>query len=319
MKYFFDESGSFAVKNPGPHIMIGLVYPDIFEKRLRAFYDDFISSLTPEEYEKGEPKGQLLSYKSREKLFKYLNDNSWLRISICLTDSEFNSEYQVQQYRIEQVDIYKKQLLDPNFQSQSEELKNLQSKLINDMNIVGGLNNVLIVKGLLLMHTLFSLFIGSLKYFTEDVYDDYWESFFVCYDRQDKNVITRMEDWVNREFMNLITVYNLKNPIELNPEWFERNHPLLKNFRDGKNDRLNLNQMFKDRFSFESSENSFQLQFVDWISNTLFKVFKIELPDDYFNSIADNLIKYNDAKIHLIRFKDTDSVALYNKYKAYLQ
>ena len=72
MKYFFDESGSFAVKNPGPHIMIGLVYPDIFEKRLRAFYDDFISSLTPEEYEKGEPKGQLLSYKSREKLFQIL-------------------------------------------------------------------------------------------------------------------------------------------------------------------------------------------------------------------------------------------------------
>lgn len=319
MKYFFDESGSFAVKNPGPHIMIGIVYPDIFDKRLKEFYDDFISSLTPEEYEKGEPKGQLLLHKSREKLFSYLNVNSWLRISICLTDSKFNSEYQVQQYRIKQVDIYNKQLLDPQFQSQSEELKNLQGKLIKDMNIVGGLNDVLIVKGLLLMHTLFSLLIGSLKYFREKVYDDYWGKFFVCFDRQDKNVITRMEDWVNREFLNLITVYNAKNPIELNSEWFERNHPILRNFRDGKEDRLNLNQMFKDRFTFESSENCFQLQIVDWISNTLFKVFKNELPDDLFNLITDNLIKYNDAKIHLIKFEETDSVALYNKYKAYLQ
>lgn len=319
MKYFFDESGSFAVKNPGPHIMIGIVYPDIFDKRLRIFYDDFINSLTQEEYEKGEPKGQLLLDKSRDKLFFYLNDNSWLRISICLTDSEFNSEYQVQQYRIEQVSIYNNQLLDPQFQSQSNELKNLQRKLIKDMNIVGGLNDVLIVKGLLLMHTLFSLLMSSLKYFTEEVYDDYWKNFFVCYDRQDKKVITRMEDWVNREFLNLITVYNSKNPIELSPDWFERNHPILASFRDGQENRLNLNQMFYDRFTFESSGNSFQLQIVDWISNTLFKVFKKELSDRFLNLITDNLTKYNEAKIHLIKFKDTDSVALYNKYMAYLQ
>ena len=318
MKYFFDESGSFAVKNPGPHIMVGIVYPDVFDKRLKIFYDEFTNSLIPDEFKKGEPKGQLLLLKSRERLFSFLNDNSWLRIGVCLTDSEFNSECQVRQYRIEQVDIYEKQLLDPVFQSQSEELKRLQRKLIKDISIKGGLSDVHVIKGLLLMHTLFSLLIGSLKYFTEETYDDDWENFFICFDRQDKNIITPMEDWVDREFLNLITIYNAKNPIEINSEWFDRNHPVLKNFRDGIENRLNLNQMFKDRFLFESSENCFQIQIVDWISNTLFKVFKRELPNNFLNSIEDSLIKYNDAKIHLVKFTNTDNLPLYNKYIDFL-
>ncbi|MCL4547200.1 MAG: DUF3800 domain-containing protein [Bacteroidetes bacterium] len=319
MKYFFDESGSFAVKNPGPHNMVGVVYPDVFEKRLRTFYDDFIDNLIPDEFEKGEPKGRLLLLESREKLFSFLNDNSWLRIGVCLTDSEYNSEYQVRQYRIEQVDIYEKQLLDPDFQNQSIELIDLQNKLINDINIKGGLSDVHVVKGLLLMHTLFSLLIGSLKYFTEETYDDDWETFFLCFDRQDKNIITRMEDWVNREFINLITVYNSKNPIELDPYWSERNHPVLRKYKDGQEDRLILNEMFKDKFLFEYSENSFQLQIVDWISNTLFKVFTKELPQKFLNMIDSNLIKYNDAKIHVVRFEGTDSLSLYNKYIEFIK
>jgi len=319
MKYFFDESGSFAVKNPGPHIMVGIVYADVFEKRLKSFYDEFIRTLTSDEYEKNEPKGRLLSLASRERLIYFLNNNSWLRISVSLTDSEFNSEYQIEQYRIEQFNIYLNQLLDPEFQSQSEELKNLQNKLLKDINIKGGLSNVHIVKGLLLMHTLFSLFIGSLKYFTEEVYDSDWEKLFVCFDRLDKNVITRMEDWVNREFLNLITVYNSKNPIELNQEWFERNHTVLSKYRDGNENRLNLNQMFKDKFLFENSENSFQLQIVDWICNTLLKVFLNQLPQTFLNLIEGNVIKYNGAKIHLVKFETTNSLLLFNKYKHYLQ
>ena len=275
MKYFFDESGSFAVKNPGPHILVGIVYPDVFENKLKKFFDEYVHSLISKEFEKDEPKGQLLSLESREKLFSFLNNNSWLRIGVSLTDSEFNYEYQIQQYRIEQVNIYRNQFSDPNFQSQSDELKNLQKKLIDDLNIKGGLSDVLIVKGLLLMHTLYSLLIESLKYYTAEVYDNNWNKLSVCFDRQDKNIITRMEDWVNREFLNLITVHNAKNPIELDTNWFIRNHPILK-FRDGNKDKLNLNEMFEDRFTFEFSEKSFQLQIVDWISNTLFKVIKNE-------------------------------------------
>lgn len=318
MKYFFDESGSFALKNPGTHIMVGIVYPDVFEKRLRIFYDRFVSSLISEEFENSEPKGRLLLSESREKLFSFLHDHSWLRISVSLTDSQFNSEYQINQYRTEQLHMYQKQLLDPIFRSQPKAFKILQDKLINDFKIKGGLSNVQIVKGLLLMHTLVSLLKGSLEYYTQEVYDDDWEHFFICFDRQDKNIITRMEDWIDRNFQNVITVYTSKKPIEFNDGWFLRNHPILKKFRDANDYSLNLNQIFKDKFLFEFSDKCFQLQIVDWISNSLFNVFKKELPRKFLNMIEDNLIKYNDANIIVVKFECTDSQSLYNKYKDFL-
>ncbi len=314
MKFFFDESGSFAVKNPGPHSLVGIQYPDVFENKLSEFYKGFVNLLSPSEFVNGEPKGKALTLNSREKLFSYLNDNSWLKIAVSLTDSEFNSESQIQQYRAEQVKISEDQILDPAFQSKLNELTDLK----DDMQVKNGLSDVQVIKGLLLMHNLFDLFINSFESFTGKVYDNDWEKFDLNFDRQDKTNITRMERWVNREFINLITVYNEKNPIELHPDWYIRNHPILKIYRDGNEDRLLLNKMFMNGFNFLTSEDSFQIQLADWISNTLFKVFKKELSINFLKMITSNLVRNNSSKIHLIAFKNSDMKAIYNKYKEFL-
>lgn len=317
MKLFFDESGSFAVKNPGPHSLVGIQYPDVFENRLSHFYKEFVNSLSPTEFVNGEPKGTELTLNSREKLFSYLNDNSWLKIAVSLTDSEFNSESQIQQYRIKQVRLYEAQMLDPTFQSKLAELKSLKDNMQLKKG-EKGLSDVEVIKGLLLMHNLFDLFINAFKSFTEEVYDDDWKVFELNFDRQDKIIITRMERWINREFINLITVYNEKNPIELHPDWYIREHPILKIYRDGNEDRLLLNEMFMNGFNFLSSEDSFQIQLADWISNTLFKAFKKELSINFLKMITSNLVRNNSAKIHLIAFMDSDRNAIYNKYKEFL-
>lgn len=314
MKFFFDESGSFAVKNPGPHSLVGIQYPDVFENRLSTFYKEFVNSLSPSEFINGEPKGTELTLSSREKLFAYLNDNSWLKIAVSLTDSEYNSEIQVQQYRTEQVRLYDAQILNPDFKSKLAELKSLK----DDMQVNKGLNDVQVIKGLLLMHNLFVLFINLFTSFTEEVYDDDWKVFELNFDRQDKIIITRMERWINKEFINLINVHNAKNPIDLHPDWYLREHPILKLYRDGNEDRLLLDKMFINGFNFTSSENSFQIQIADWISNTLFKVFRKEFSIDFLNMISSSLVKHNKSKIHLITFTTSDSNAIYNKYKDFL-
>lgn len=318
MKYFFDESGSFIVTEPSLHIMTGIAYPDIFEKRLNLFYDEFIKTLKTEEFdENGEAKGRLLSLESRERLFSFLKENHWLRISISLTDSEYNTENEIKKYRKEQIELLNIQKLDPIFQSQSEELKILQNKLISDINTNDGLNDVLVIKGLLLMHTLLTLFIDSLQHFTAEVFDDSWEDMLVCFDRQDKNNITPLEDWINREFLNIITVY-IPNPIELSQDWFERNHPLINKSRNKGENSLDLKKIFNNNFLFASSEKYFQLQIVDWISNTLFRVFKGKLQKIFFDLVYHNLIKYNTVKINVVRFETTDSKKLFYKYREFL-
>jgi len=319
MKYFFDESGRFTVKNPGPHNMVGIAFPEVFERELRQFYVEFTASLISKEFKNGEPKGYLLLPKSREKLFTFLNKNSWLQISVCLTDSEFNSEYQVQQYRKEQLAIYKNQLLDPVFKNQPKEKIDLQKALIKDVDINGGLSDVHFIKGLLLMHTLFTLLVGSFNYYSAEIYDENWENLFLCFDRQDKNIITKMENWVNKEFMNLITDYSSNNKPILPSEWFNRNHPILRDYKmDGEN-ALDLNKMFEDKFNYEDSQSYYQLQIVDWISNTLYFVFKSELSQKFINEISDNLVKQSNANFHLACFGNTDNSALLNKYRNFLE
>jgi hypothetical protein len=314
MKFYFDESGSFAVKNPGPHTLIGIHYPDVFNKKLVDFYNDFVASLSPSEFIKSEPKGTELSLPSREKLFTYLNDNSWLNIAVSLTDSEFNSVAQVQHYRKEQIQLYDSQINDPIFQSKKTELKSL----MDDMQLNKGLSDVQVIKGLLLMHNLFALFINSFNSCSPEVFDEDWKTFELNFDRQDKTIITRMELWINRDFINLITVYNGKNPIKIPVDWFTREHPLLKLYCTENENSLLLDKMFINGFNFLSSKDSFQLQIADWISNTLFKVFKRELSIDFLNAISSNIVKHNTAKIHLVTFTTSNKNAIFNKYKDFL-
>lgn len=315
MKFYFDESGRFTVKNPAVHTLVGILYPDYFEEKLSEFYKNFVNSLSTNEFVEGEPKGFALSSDSRVKLFSFLKDNCWLRIAVSLTDSEYNSVSQIQQYRNEQVQIYKDQIDDPAFQSQRTEL----SKLIDDMEVNNGLNDVLVIKGLLLMNNLRALFIHALQYFTDEIYDDDWKNLEPFFDQQDKNNLTKMERWVLNEFPYLISHYSSIKPITLHPDWYSRKHPFVTNYGDINDDKLLLDSIFKNGFKFLDSKSSFQLQITDWISNTLYRVFKNELTSDFINDISSNLAKNNQAKIHLIAFKNTDQQELCNKYKKYLQ
>jgi hypothetical protein len=165
---------------------------------------------------------------------------------------------------------------------------------------------------------LYSLFINAFYSFTDRIYDDNWKIFDLNFDRQEKLSITKMERWINIEFNNLITVNNARRPIELHPDWYLRNHPILKLFRDGNENSFLLNKMFIKGFNFLSSEYSYQIQIVDWISNTLFKVFKKDLSIDFLNMLSSNLIRNNNSRIHLVVFTNSDKDAIYNKYKDFL-
>ena len=92
MNFYFDESGSFEVRNPGPHIMVGILFPENKEDELINFYTNFVANLSPNEFVNNEPKGSALNDNSREQLFNFLANNNWIRIAISLTDSEFNNE-----------------------------------------------------------------------------------------------------------------------------------------------------------------------------------------------------------------------------------
>lgn len=315
MKFYFDESGSFSVKNPGPHIMVGILFPENKENELRKFFNSFISNLSPNEFINNEPKGSSLNDNSREQLFNYIRNNNWLRIAISLTDSEFNDENVIQGFKNAQLDLYQQNLINQQNLNADNDLLNLQNQLITNIQ---NLNEVLIVKGFLLMHTLYALLRNSVNAFESQEFDECWRDFSLTFDRQNRDTITPMENWVNLEFMHFISENNRENPIELPASWENRNHPFIANFRDGINQRLVLNNIFSNRFQFEDSTQTYGLQIVDCISNTVFKVFRFLSPIELLDRINNNLVGYRNTRINLIQFYNADALGLQRKYQDFL-
>jgi len=69
MKFFFDESGSFAIPDSWlthrAAVVMGVAIPEVIEEPLHREFDDFAATLHRTEKEGGEPKGGLLSPQHR--------------------------------------------------------------------------------------------------------------------------------------------------------------------------------------------------------------------------------------------------------------
>ena len=77
MKFFFDESGSFTVPSDPQtlcaSVVAGVVLSELVESDFCRDYASFVSSLAPEETDRGEPKGRLITSENRTKFCQLLN------------------------------------------------------------------------------------------------------------------------------------------------------------------------------------------------------------------------------------------------------
>ena len=65
MDFYFDESGDFRLEDDGVQrvgIVAGITIPESAEAEVFAGYDDFVVTLAPSAFKKGEPKGNELVY-----------------------------------------------------------------------------------------------------------------------------------------------------------------------------------------------------------------------------------------------------------------
>ena len=169
MKFYFDDSGSFSVTEPAPHVMLGVLLPDIRESDFLSFHKQLVGTLKTDEFQDGEPKGSKLTDDSRMTLFKYLASNSWIRVAVSISDSEFNDKRQIQGYRQEQVKLYEADFLNGRASGAPKEVIQLQLDLLKATK--DGISDVQFVKGLLLFRTLHALLHNSISMFQSANFD----------------------------------------------------------------------------------------------------------------------------------------------------
>lgn len=316
MKFYFDDSGSFSVTASAPHVIAGVLIPDVHETTFRDFHDQFVGTLETQEFKNGEPKGFLLREASRTRLFEFIGNNPWIRIAPVLTDSEFNDQTQIQGYRAEQVKLYEDHLRQGGDKQASEKLNKLQLDLLQATR--DGISDVQFVKGLTLFYALYALLRNCTIIFQGREYDECWKGFEITLDKQDENIITPMEIWINNEFKHFIQEHASEDPIEIPLEWKERNHPFLDKFLDRTQDRFVLNRIFVGGFKFEDSKSHVGLHYADWIVNTLGQVFRRKRDRKFLEMLSSNLVGYGRTRIILTRIYRADTDGIRRKYGDFL-
>lgn len=311
MKFYFDDSGSFSVTQPAPHVMLGVLIPERKENEFLSFHKQFVTRLKPEEFKDDEPKGSKLTDQSRTNLFEFLSKNSWIRIAVSLSDSEFNNQAQIQGYRQEQVKLYQADFDSGLASGAPKELVELQRALLEATK--GGISDVQFVKGLLLFQTVYALLSNSVEVFQSEEFDSSWQQFQIVFDRQDSTSITPMEHWINNEFMHFIQEH--AEPFTVPDAWMTREHPFMTKFRDGTNNRLVLNRIFHDRFQFWDSKDTPGLQYADWIGNTARQVLYRKRDPKYLDIIRPNLVGHKKTRLNLAHIYKADMMGIFNKYK----
>ncbi|MGD0653096.1 MAG: DUF3800 domain-containing protein [Thermoguttaceae bacterium] len=88
MFFYFDESGGFETQPQGHRagIVVGVVLPESTRDNVFGRFQKFLATLSPNEYDRGEPKGARLSDDSRSRFSKLLADCQDLLLAVTMLD-----------------------------------------------------------------------------------------------------------------------------------------------------------------------------------------------------------------------------------------
>jgi len=89
MNFYFDESGDFRRDDDGVQrvgIVAGITIPESVEDDVFAKFDQFVETLAPSAFQKGEPKGNLLTYDERRRYAEMIAINKKIVVTPAMLD-----------------------------------------------------------------------------------------------------------------------------------------------------------------------------------------------------------------------------------------
>src|SRR3990170_785534 len=89
MNFFFDESGDFRCDDDGRQrvgIVAGITIPESAEGEVCAEFDQFVETLAPSAFKRGEPKGNQLTYDERRRFAEMIARNRRIVVTPAILD-----------------------------------------------------------------------------------------------------------------------------------------------------------------------------------------------------------------------------------------
>jgi hypothetical protein len=265
VQIFFDESGDFNTAGTADYkfaFVVGIMLPDRALPRLKVDFDWFVNELSASEFDRGEPKGSLLSLAHRKVLMQILKAHS----DVMLIPVSVNLGFDDPSF-FETGPAKVRALIESNLRTDSDYMtKPERARLAKQFgHLSAPVLARLVSYGIAVLKGIEAI---AYRYHCE-AFHSHYDPITVTFDRTGRPE-NREELVLEDSLFGWITNWSRTVPLRMHPS-LDESHPLLAKYgKRASDDRwtFDLNKMLKDKIYFEDSKSQWLLQLADFAANT---------------------------------------------------
>lgn len=265
MKFFFDESGDFKIPYKNKHkvgVVSGVVISESIEEELYKKFNNFISELDSSEFENREPKGSLLTNKSRVKFCELLNNFEGILLTPVTLDlsSLFNVGY---------TNFNKHMAEMLNFNAQIMKYETMKNELLLLSRQAGNLSSVQAIRIYSIANCFREAIHHALIFLSEGDYEVCWNALKYIIDQYQVSKNSREEQIFSKLILAWLAGWSRGHPFLQIKEIHTQDHIIMKKYHFG--DAFNIGALLKDKIYWEASSNVKGLQIADIAANIVYR------------------------------------------------
>lgn len=266
MQIYFDESGDFNTASTAGYkfaFVVGIILPDRALPRLKSDFDWFVAQLQTTEFDRGEPKGSLLSLPHRKVLIEILKAHADvmlipLSVNLGFDDPAF---YESAPARI-------RALIESNLKTESDYMTLAERAELAKR--FGRLSPPVLARlvayGIAVLRAIEAI---ASRYHCDQFHSDY-DPITVTFDRAGRPQ-NREQLVLEDSLFGWIANWSRTVPIRIHPSLDQAHeHPLLATYGKRSDERwtFDLNKMLRGKIFFEDSKRQWLVQLADFAANT---------------------------------------------------
>jgi hypothetical protein len=267
MRFFFDESGDFAIPQSDEHkcgIVCGLVVPETVEDATKDTFKQFVDNLRPEEKSGDEPKGNLLT---DESLIRFCDLLKEFRGEILVTPTTLDLSIGSRQMAVSACDSMKTSLFERAkncvYDTMREEVEELGRQW-------GNLSTNEALRLVALTSCFWEAIQHSVVLLSEEKYYSCWDPLDFIVDAVTIRRQSRNEVVFERMVLMWLTAWSKRRPLATIAEVHTDGHPFVRMYCPNEN-RVDLGKILRGNIRFCNSSDSFGLQIADICSNIVYR------------------------------------------------
>lgn len=257
MKFYFDESGDFRLDDQAVvpvGIVVGITIPESAEPEVLTRFDDFIATLAPSAFKKGEPKGHLLTLQDRTRFAEMIAANHRIVVTPTILDiaSINRANLDVRRMMVRRIRELAEQCVYDTMRDEADLLARQFKNLSENQSL-----------------RLCSVAYCIKRAFEQTIFLMSGKEFFHCWNemRFEIDPVNIQQD--NREQMvfkwamlGWLQGWSQQSPTMLIKEIHTSDHPLIQHYSTA-DDKFDLNKIYKDNLHYPRSSASKGLQIAD--------------------------------------------------------